>query len=593
MKPGLSLTFGAASAGRSLPAAEIAAVIAAQLKGGADLAGMALPPPAVLAARLGVPPNVVRVAYAALRAQGLVRPEGRSLIVALGAARGDRPRARGSRRSAARRARTPGRSRGEVQKSGRNAGASPVRTRIPHPEFVPAPSLHSAPPRPEGWLQLGSVFIDPRLLPRDVIEDCLRRALRARALPALADPQGYAPLREQIAARLRARGIDARAEHVITTVGSQQAIELVCRTLTPGAIATESPAYELGKHLLQRAGRRVVGLRVDPFAGIDAAAWERTLRGARPRLAYLTPRFQNPTGYSYSSAELLRIAAWAERIGFGVLEDDWASEMRSHSDATPSLRALFGSAVLYMNSFTKKAWPALRSGYLLANAETTPALLATKRVAIGSCPIVGEIALAEFLEQGHYDAHLRRLQPELDGRYHNCLELLRGHMPEEVRWTLPGGGPVLWLEVPPSVDRDVLAGRLHARRILLPLGDQAFCGAQHLHGYKLGYAALDSSEMQRGIEALAEELRRLLTGPDASRRTSSRRVKRTNSARRAKQTTASRGAKRRIGAREQTAASGRVKGSIASRGAKRRSVSRGTRQVAASGRAKRRTASRR
>jgi 2-aminoadipate transaminase len=224
----------------------------------------------------------------------------------------------------------------------------------------------------------------------------------------------------------------------------------------------------------------------------------------------LTTHFQNPTGYSYTSLEIERILDWSRELEFGLLEDDWGSDMLSYSEFTPSLRALGGSSVLYMNSFTKKLLPALRIGYVLAEPDAAAHLVDAKRVSVGGSPALGEAALYEFLEQGYYEQHLRALQPELDRRYRHCLELLRQSMPEGVRWTAPGGGPQLWLEVPRSVDLQALAARLRERKVLLSLSDRAYFGVPHLHGFKLGYAFLNTEEMERGLTLLAAELRSAL-----------------------------------------------------------------------------------
>ena len=232
-------------------------------------------------------------------------------------------------------------------------------------------------------------------------------------------------------------------------------------------MATENPGYYLGKCLLEQSGLRAVGLPLNPFSGLELERWQSLLDEHRPGLVYLTSRFQNPTGYSYSSGELQQIIAWSRQLGFGILEDDWGSDMLSFSEFTPCLRALGGENVLYVNSFTKKLWPSLRIGYLVASAGTVEPLIASKRVSCLGSPALIERGLYDFLEQGYYDAFLKRVQLELDRRYRHCLDLLDELMPEEVRWTSPGGGPQLWLELPSEVDLAGLTARLRARRVVV------------------------------------------------------------------------------------------------------------------------------
>jgi DNA-binding transcriptional MocR family regulator len=477
----LSLAFGGARSGRRFGSQEIVDAVVEQLRGhGAALAGCRLPPIRVLAHRLGVSKNTVSVAYDELKARGLVVSRGKQgLFVEAGAREVTRATPQG-------------------------------RARVPAPEWASWPSLAGRHPERGPMLELGAVFIDPRLLPRERLAACFRAVLKRPGLSDFSDPQGFRPLRRAIAKRLQQRGIEADPEAIVTTVGSQQVLDLCVRSLRTRVIATENPAYHLGKSLFERLGADVVGLQVDPFAGMDVDAWQQQLRARRPSLLYLTTHFQNPTGYSYTTLEIERILDWSREFRFGLLEDDWGSDMLSYSEFTPSLRALGGSSVLYMNSFTKKLLPALRIGYVLGDADTTAHLIAAKRVSVGGSPALGEAALYEFLEQGYYDQHLRALQPELDRRYQHCLECLRQLMPEGVRWTAPGGGPQLWLEVPRAVDLQALAARMRERKILLALSDRAFFGVPHLHGFKLGYAFLTPEEMERGLTTLASELRSAL-----------------------------------------------------------------------------------
>src|SRR4029453_18863085 len=140
-------------------------------------------------------------------------------------------------------------------------------------------------------------------------------------LHAASPPQGLLPLRRVIAERLQKRGIEARVDDIVTTAGSQQALDVVCRVLTQKRIATENPTYEQGKMLFEMNSVEVLGLPLDPFRGIDVDTWECLLAERRPALVYLTTNFHNPTGYSYSTSELHHILDWSQRYGFGILED--------------------------------------------------------------------------------------------------------------------------------------------------------------------------------------------------------------------------------------------------------------------------------
>jgi 2-aminoadipate transaminase len=299
---------------------------------------------------------------------------------------------------------------------------------------------------------------------------------------------------------------DVRAANVLVTTGSQQAIDVLGRTLAERRVAVESPGYWGARQLFETLGLAVTGLPVDPFSEVPLDAWAGQLAASRPALLYAITSYQNPTGYSYTSHELAALLAMSERLGFAIAEDDWGSDMLSGSEHRPMLRTLGGGNVVYINSFTKKLLPSLRVGYLVAAEGLMPSLVEAKRLSTLGNVWLSEAIVAEFLGRGYYDAHLRELQRELDGRYLRCLELLRSCMPEGVRWTTPGGGPTLWLEVPRALSLEGLAARMHDRGVVISAASSGFVGQRHLHGLRIGYAFLQPQALDRAIHLLAEAI---------------------------------------------------------------------------------------
>ena len=466
---GLHVATGA----RRATAADIVASVQREISGGGLPAGSRLPPVRALEKQLGLSKNTAQAAYDELVARGLVEAREREGVFVLAASRTTAP--------------------------------TPI-VRVPLPKLVPPPL--SKPDLPgRGTTALSTVFIDPELLPTERIAECARSVLREK-MPAQYEAQGYRPLREAIAKRLSARGLDVDADDVIITTGSQQSLDIVARSLATKRVALESPVYAYAKLLFESLGNELIGMKLDPFGGIDLEVWDRAL-ATRPSLAYLIPSFHNPTGYSYSSAELRGVLELCQRHGVAVLEDDWGSDMLSDGEYRPMMRMLGGKNVMYVNSFTKKLLPSLRVGFVAASPELVPTLVAMKRLSTLGNAWLTEAVVAEFLDRGYYDTHLTALQRALDTRYAACLGALEELMPDGVRWTRPGGGPTLWLELPRTVDMSSLEAHLARRGVHISNASAAFLGDAHLHGFRIAYAFLSEIEMRSALTILGDAVRTL------------------------------------------------------------------------------------
>ncbi len=460
-----------AQTGRRATAADIVASVQREIGAGALPAGSRLPPVRALEKQLGISKNTAQSAYDELVARGLVEAREREGVFVLAASR----------------------------------TAPPIPIVSPPLPLVIAPPMSRPDLPPRGTIALSTVFIDPDLLPTERLAECARSVLREK-MPSHYDAQGYPPLRAAIAKRLQIRGLDVEPDEVIITTGSQQSLDIVARSLQTKRIAVESPVYGYAKLLFETSGHELVGLHLDPFKGIDLAAWDTAL-AAKPALAYLISSFHNPTGYSYTSAELRGVLELCAKHGVAILEDDWGSDMLSDGEYRPMLRMLGGKDVLYVNSFTKKLLPSLRVGFLAASPKIVPTLVAMKRLSTLGNAWLTEAVVCEFLERGYYDTHLVHLQRELDARYAACLAALDELMPDGVRWTRPGGGPTLWLEIPRSVPYAQLEPYLAKRGVHVSNASAAFIGEPHLHGFRLAYAYLSQTEMRTALTIVADGLR--------------------------------------------------------------------------------------
>lgn len=331
---------------------------------------------------------------------------------------------------------------------------------------------------------------------------------------AYAEPHGHPPLRSAIATYVRhARAVDCDAAQVIVVSGAQQAFDLAARVLLdPGdVVAMEDPGYRGARAALEASGAMLVPVAIDR-EGLDVAAL-RALSPS-PRMACVTPSHQFPLGVTLSAARRLALLEWARASGGWILEDDFDSEYRFRGRPLPSLQGMDADGrVIYVGTFSKTLFPALRLGYLVV----PPALVepfARARAVIDRHPSALEQAvLAEFIAEGHFARHVRRMRGLYAERQATLLQLLAGEAAQWMQGEAVDAGMhlVAWLR--PGIDDMALAERaLAAGVVASPLGALSMMPPRRA-ALLLGFAAFDRPTMARALDILCGLLRADTLGP--------------------------------------------------------------------------------
>jgi GntR family transcriptional regulator/MocR family aminotransferase len=317
---------------------------------------------------------------------------------------------------------------------------------------------------------------------------------------------GYRPLREAIATYIStARGIHCTADQVIVTTGSQQALEFCARILLdPGHSAwLEDPGYLGARAALTSAGADIVPVPVDEN-GLDVAAGVAT--APRARLAVITPSHQFPLGHTMSLDRRLALIDWAGAHDSWIVEDDYDAEFRYVGKPRAALTAIDNrQRVIYIGTFSKVLFPGLRLGYVIAPPELVDGFVAAHLSTDMHAHVIDQAVVADFIEQGHFVRHLRRMRVLHRERQDELLRLAEP-IGDHIELTGSDGGLHLVGRLPGHRDDRAVARNALRRGVQVwPLSIH-YLGAERRSALLLGYAGTTAQDMRVGVDVLADVL---------------------------------------------------------------------------------------
>ena len=326
------------------------------------------------------------------------------------------------------------------------------------------------------------------------------------------DPAGDWQLRELIAAYLRnSRGLHCDPAQVIVTCGAQQAISLCAQLLVePGdRVAIENPGYRAAGHAFAVAGAQLAGIPVDA-EGLDTAALE---QAGDCRQVYVTPSHQYPTGVTLSLARRLELLDWAERHDGWIVEDDYDGEYRYSGTPLAPLAALDRQGrVLYVGTFCKIAFPALRLGYLVLPPALVESFARRRALDMRHSEIGTQAVMAEFIAAGHFQRHIRRMRAAARSR----RDALLAGWPVDIPGCAPMPAVEAGLHLCVRVDslareRELIAAAEGAGVELNGLSSYWLPGEEppvdNRAGLVLGFAAVPEAEIAKALAALRKAWR--------------------------------------------------------------------------------------
>lgn len=359
----------------------------------------------------------------------------------------------------------------------------------------------------------GSAFPSPDLFPLQRLARSMAHAVRdmdPRSTVADMTPGNHG-LRRQIALRYMVGGLPLPIEELVITNGALEALNLCLQVVTrPGdLVAIESPAFYASLQVLERLKLKAVEIPVHPREGIDLEVLERSLASLPIKACWFMSNFHNPLGASLTEERKKHLAGLLARYQVPMIEDDVYAELYFGQHAPKPVKAFDSEGlVMHCSSFSKSLAPGYRVGWV-AGGRYAGEIERLKLMTSISASVPAQAAIADYLQHGGYDRHLRRLRYALESQQNAMLAAVARHLPEQTGVSRPDGGYFLWLEFPRQVDALRLFQLALAQGISIAPGPIFSATRSYGHCARLNYGHPWTPRSEQAVETLGRIIKSL------------------------------------------------------------------------------------
>lgn len=369
----------------------------------------------------------------------------------------------------------------------------------------------------------------PDVFPTKRFREACCKVLDSQAQLALqyGATEGYEPLREMIARHTSRYGVKAKAENVLITSGSQQALDLIGKLLiNPGdRVLVEAPTYLGALQAFNVYGAEYISVPSDND-GLCTGLLEEPMRSG-PKFMYVLPNFQNPGGTTLAEGRRHELVLLADRYGIPIIEDDPYGQLRYEGEHLPPLVVLdrenlrrddgysIGN-VIYLSTFSKTLSPGLRLGWIVAPPDVIGKLVQLKQGADLHTSTFGQMVAYEVARDGFLNEHIKLIRSVYGERRDVMLHALEQNMPPEVTWTRPLGGLFLWVTLPVGMNSHELFEAAIKQNVAFVPGDSFYAGngyaEEGLRHFRLNFSNAKPEQIQEGIRRLSIAIKNQLSG---------------------------------------------------------------------------------
>lgn len=321
--------------------------------------------------------------------------------------------------------------------------------------------------------------------------------------------EGLPGLREQTAKYLNeTAGVRCTAENILPVQGSSQAFDLLLKALiNPGdVILVESPTFLGAIQAMNIYRAKLIPMPMDEN-GVIVEAVEELVKQHHPKMMYIIPTFQNPTGRTLSLERRRALAEMAAKYGFVIAEDDPYRDLRYTGDALPSISSFDEDGwVVYMSSYSKYISPGLRVGAAaVPDAKLLRKMVIGKQSADVHSPLLTQAIVELYMEKNLLPDHLKRICGEYRAQMQAMLEGFSA-LPEGVKWSAPQGGLFVWAELPEGFDALKLLDSAIEKNVAFVPGTHFYPDGGHMNTLRLNFSMQEEENIRIGMQRLAEAI---------------------------------------------------------------------------------------
>lgn len=360
-------------------------------------------------------------------------------------------------------------------------------------------------------IPFGSAFPDPTLFPQQRLARSLASAVRKMSPhAAMANlPPGNDDLRRSIAQRYAQCAMEVAPDEIVITSGAMESLSLSLQAVTePGDwIAIESPAFYGVLQAIERRKLKAVAIPTDVRDGMDLDSLQQALDQYPIKACWLMPNFQNPLGCTMPKERKQQLVTMLQHKQVALIEDDVYSELFFGGDRPMPAKAFPGSnTILHCSSFSKCLAPGFRVGWVAAG-QYAGKIQRLQLMSTLSASVPTQLALADFMQQGGYDTHLRRLRRQLEQRQLAMHRAIVDSFPAGVTVSQPQGGYFLWLDLGDTVLASKVYQRALAKGISVAPGNMFSASEQFNHCMRINSSFEWNESSQQAIAVLAALVR--------------------------------------------------------------------------------------